>query len=57
MDVGLLAVENSCANLRSVDNQNGTFSCSVDLIGSGNKYELSFKINGEDLSSPWTFST
>lgn len=58
MGVSLLAVEGSCANLKTEDNNDGTFACSLDLIGTGNRYELQFQINDEPIGSgPWQFST
>lgn len=57
MGVSLLAIEGSAANLKTEDHGNGTFGCSLDLIGTGNRYELQFKINDEDMAAPWQFST
>lgn len=56
LNAQILAVQNSFKNLKSVDNGDGTFTTSLELLQKG-KFEFHMKVNDQDIGSgPWKFS-
>lgn len=54
LDVGILGAAGTFENLRSKNNDDGTFTVSLDIKAPQCDYELTLKVNGVEIGpSPW----
>jgi len=58
LEVGIMGPQGTFENLQSKNNDDGTFSVSLDIKAPNCDFELSLRVNGDEIgASPWKFQS